>query len=123
MKRGVYGGQGSDWYISNVFEELDTVRHPAPPLFSLSHTSHGELDGCSHLIEALTKAAKESGQSVRGSAVDMTDHSAGCRHWQATEYYYDEGAKQLYYFSNATHGAPPTETFVAVRTPHPKHQA
>ena len=40
-----------------------------------------------------------------------------CCHRQATEYYYDEGAKQLYYFSNATHGAPPTETFVAVRTP------
>ena len=46
-----------------------------------------------------------------------------CCHRQATEYYYDEGAKQLYYFSNATHGAPPTETFVAVRTSHPKHQA
>ena len=40
-----------------------------------------------------------------------------CCHRQATEYYYDEGAKQLYYFSNATHGAPPTETFVAVRVP------
>ena len=101
-------------------ERVRGARHRTAPtpstLLPLAHRPC-ELNGCSHLIEALMKAAKESGQSVRGSsAVEMTDHSACCRHRQATEYYYDEGVKQLYYFSNATHGAAPTETFVAVRT-------
>jgi hypothetical protein len=53
--QGARGGRGSDWYISNVLEELDVK----------------------------------------------------------TEYYYDIKSQSLYYFSNATHGEAPTETFVA----------